>query len=56
MTRRSRRPAKETKYAHEGRYVVEVEVGLLEDETGWSLYLSLEQACKLDDVRVLTIT
>ena len=42
---------KKTKYVHEGRYVAEVEVGLLENETGWSPYLSIEEAYKLDDVR-----
>ena len=42
---------KKIKYVHEGRYVAEVEVELLEDETGWSPYLSVEDACKLDDVR-----
>ena len=35
----------------EGRYVAEVDVDLLEDETGWSPYLSPEDAYKLDDVR-----
>jgi len=40
-----------SKYVHEGQYVAEVEVTLLEDETGWSPYLSLEDAHKLDDVR-----
>ena len=40
-----------TKYVHEGRYVAEVEVALIEDDTGWSPYLSLEDAYKLDDVR-----
>jgi len=39
------------KYVHEGRYVAEVDVELLEDETGWSPYLSIEDAYKLDDVR-----
>jgi hypothetical protein len=39
------------KYVHEGKYVAEVEVGLVEDDTGWSPYLSLEDAYKLDDVR-----
>ena len=39
------------KYIHEGRYVAEVEVALIEDETQWSPYLSLEQAYRLDDVR-----
>ncbi len=42
---------KKIKYVHEGRYVAEVEVVLLEDETGWSPYLSVEDAYKLDDVR-----
>ena len=42
---------KKIKYVHEGRYVAEVEVELLEDETGWSPYLSVEDAYKLDDVR-----
>ncbi len=40
-----------TKYVHEGHYVAEVEVLLIEDETGWSPYLSVEDAYKLDDVR-----
>ena len=42
---------KKTKYVHEGHYVAEVEVALLEDDTGWSPYLSIEDAYKLDDVR-----
>jgi len=42
---------KKLKYVHEGRYAAEVEVVLLEDDTGWSPYLSIEDACKLDDVR-----
>lgn len=42
---------KKLKYVHEGQYVAEVEVELLEDETGWSPYLSVEDAYKLDDVR-----
>ena len=42
---------KKAKYVHEGRYVAEVDVELLEDETGWSPYLSVEDAYKLDDVR-----
>ena len=40
-----------TKYVHEGQYVAEVEVAMIEDETGWSPYLSVEDAYKLDDVR-----
>lgn len=42
---------KKTKYVYEGKYVVEVEVELLEDDTGWSPYLSMEEAYKLDDVK-----
>ena len=39
------------KYVHEGCYVAEVEVGLLDDDTGWSPYLSVEDANMLDHVR-----
>ncbi len=42
---------KRTKYIHEGRYVAEVNVELVEDKTGWSPYLTVEDACRLDDVR-----
>jgi hypothetical protein len=42
---------KKAKYVHEGQYVAEVDVELLEDETGWSPYLSVDDAYKLDDVR-----
>jgi hypothetical protein len=42
---------KKTKYVHEGQYVAEVDVELLEDDTGWSPYLSVEDACRLQDVR-----
>lgn len=40
-----------TKYLHEGQYVAEVEVALIEDDTAWSPYLSVEDAYKLDEVR-----
>jgi hypothetical protein len=40
-----------TKLIHEGNYVAEVEVQLIDSDTGWSPYLSLEDAYKLDDVR-----
>jgi hypothetical protein len=40
-----------TKYVHEGQYVAEVEVVLIEDDTGWSPYFSREDAYRLDDVR-----
>ena len=42
---------KKIKYVHEGHYVAEVEVELLEDDTGWSPYLSVQDAYKLDEVR-----
>ena len=45
------RTRKRTKYVHEGRYVAEVDVELLEDDTGWSPYLTVQDACRLDDVR-----
>jgi len=45
------RKRKKTKYIHEGRYVAEIEVELIEDDTGWSPYLSLEDAYKLDNTR-----
>jgi len=40
------------KLVHEGQYVAEVEVELLYSEEGWSPLLSLEDAQRLDDVRV----
>ena len=42
---------KRTKLILEGRYVAEVDVELLEEPEGWSPYLSLEDAYRLDDVR-----
>ena len=42
---------KNTKYIHEGHYVAEVEVELMEDEGGWSPYLSLDEAYRLDNLR-----
>ena len=40
-----------TKLVHEGNYAAEVDLDLIEDNTGWSPYISLEDAYKLDDVR-----
>ncbi len=40
-----------TKLIHEGKYVAEVDVELIETDDEWSPYLSLEGAGKLDDVR-----
>src|SRR4051812_18270750 len=42
MTRKS------IKLIHEGKYAAEVPVELIEDEAGWSPYLSLDDARKLD--------
>ncbi len=39
------------KFLHEGKYVAEVEVELTESDTGWSPYLSVEDALRLDKVR-----
>ena len=46
MNRRRR-----TKLVHEGRHVAEVDVELLEEPEGWSPYLSVEDAYRLDNVR-----
>ena len=40
-----------TKLIHEGKYAAEVVVELIEEEGGWSPYLSLQDATKLDVVR-----
>ena len=40
-----------TKFVREGSYAAEVEVELIEEDDGWSPYLSLDDATKLDDVR-----
>ena len=42
---------KRTKLVHEGNYVAEVDVDLLEAPGAWSPYLSLEAAYRIDDVR-----
>ena len=40
-----------TKLVHEGDYVAQVDVELIDSDTGWSPYLSLDDAYRLDDVR-----
>ena len=45
------RRRRKKKYVHEGRYVAEVEVELIEEDNEWSPYLSLEDAYRLDDTR-----
>jgi len=44
-------PRRQKKLVHEGEYAAEVEVELVDSDTGWSPYLSLEDAQKLDAVR-----
>ena len=39
------------KLVHEGEYVAEVDIELIYTDEGWSPYLSLDDAYKLDDVR-----
>ena len=40
-----------TRLVREGDYVAEVSVDLIEAEGGWSPYLTLDDAYRLDDVR-----
>jgi hypothetical protein len=42
---------KKVKYVHEGEYVAEVDVDVITTDDGWSPYLSVQDAYKLDDVR-----
>ena len=43
---------KSVEFIREGNYVAEVPVELIEEEGGWSPYFSLDDARKLDAVRV----
>jgi hypothetical protein len=45
------RTRRQRKFLHEGDYVAEVDVVLVETDAGWSPYLSLDDAYRLDDVR-----
>ena len=45
MTRKS------VKLVREGKFAAEVSVELIEEQGGWSPYLSVADAMKLDDVR-----
>jgi len=40
-----------TKIIHEGEYIAEVPVELIDTDEGWSPYLSFDDARKLDEVR-----
>ncbi len=42
---------KQSKLVQEGQYVAEVDIELIYTDEGWSPYLSLDDALKLDDVR-----
>ncbi|MFH0924017.1 MAG: hypothetical protein V1872_00025 [bacterium] len=46
MTKRHR-----TKMLHEGEYVAEIEIEIIDTGDGWSPYISLEDALKLDEIR-----
>ena len=46
----TRRP--HTKIVHEGDFAAEVDIDLIYSEGGWSPYLTLEDAQKLDEVRL----
>ena len=43
---------KSKEFVHEGKYAAEVAVDLIEDDTGWSPYLSPSDAKTLDIVRL----
>ena len=43
---------KTTEFVQEGRYAAEVPVELIEEEGGWSPYFSVEDARKLESVRL----
>ena len=36
---------------HDGQYIAEVDVELIDMDKGWAPYLSLDDAYKLDDIR-----
>lgn len=42
---------KRNKLVHEGNYVAEVMVEIIETDSSWSPWISMEDAYKLDDVR-----
>ena len=41
-----------TKLIHEGKYAAEIDVDLIDSDNGWSPYLSVDDARKLDEVRI----
>jgi hypothetical protein len=46
------RRRKHTKLVHEGDYVAEVDVELMDSDKGWGPYLPIEEAAKLDRLRL----
>ena len=40
-----------TKLIHEGGYIAEVDVAVVDSSEGWAPYISLEDASRLDEVR-----
>ena len=42
---------RQTKFVREGSYAAEIDVELIDEGDGWSPYLSVDTARKLDDVR-----
>ena len=44
---------KHTKFLHEGKYVAEVEIEIIDNENAWSPYMSLDDTLVLDTVREL---
>jgi hypothetical protein len=49
--KKAMREKRYTKLVHEGEYIAEVDVQLIYTDDGWSPYLSVEDASKLDNVR-----
>ncbi len=45
------RRRRSTKLVHEGQYVAEVDIELIDADEGWAPYISLNDALRLDDVR-----
>ena len=42
---------KHKKFIIEGKYVAEVEIDIIDTDEGWSPYISLDDALKLDSIR-----
>jgi hypothetical protein len=46
------RKKRHTKFLHEGKYVAEVDIELIDTDESWSPYLSLVDAQRLNEIRV----